>query len=168
MNAFIRLLLTFSFFFLANAAHAQETSFDQWNVHFGFPKDWKVTDKDDLGEGNYYLAVEKKGFDSSGLLMINITPGRMNLNDHIKNFEESIGSNITSAKFSAVEPGSYGNYSGVTVGYTFSVMSIDHQATMYCFHVNDKTVIVIAQEADEDHKKNKKGFSQIEKTLRIN
>ena len=167
MKPFIRLFLTFSFFFLANAVQAQKASFDQWGIAFDFPKDWKVTDQEDFGGNNYYLAVEKNGNDASGLFMITITPNKIDLEEHIKSFQENISASIPGAKTGAVKSGSFGSYTGAMSDYTFSLLGIDHQAVMYCFYVNDKTVLVVTQEANEDHNENEQGFEQIEKSLRI-
>lgn len=151
---------------LASTTMAQGKTFDKWGVVFNYPRSWKITEQEEVAPGNFYVSIEKKGEDASGLLMFVWTDGHADLQERLALYENSVSSNIAGAKFGELTEGKFGQYEGIKLPYTFSLMGIEHQANMYCFHAGNQTVVVMAQEANEDVKVNKSGFEQMEKSFK--
>lgn len=145
---------------------SKETPADVYDLSFTCPAGWTVSEQEDYGDSKY-LSIEKKGFTSSGIVMITYANEEFELTDYLDIHKESykeqkIFSNIA---FNKVKDAPYGQYEGITTDYKVSVMSVAHVGRMYVFHANGKTICVTEQEAVEDSTKNKAGFNKIRETF---
>lgn len=161
-HLFIILLFTTVSF----STQAQQ-KFDQWSVSFNYPSDWHITDQEEVAEGSYYLSVEKKGADASGLLVFNLVEGRLEAEDALDTFQQNFEQRISGIKFQKTTAGSFGPHKAQYRAFTFSIMGLEHQGAMYCIKTSSRTLTMIVQEAVEDEAENRGGFQMISESLRI-
>jgi hypothetical protein len=170
MKKYILILVAFiGFLVIPNSGSAQQLPVKYYGVSFICPTGWEVSSKED--EGDYQIiTVEKKGFNSSGIVTITLLDEEYELKDLIQIYrnsieEQSIYSNL---KFYKQTGGTYGQYKGLVCKYTASVLYLPHKGSIYVFNTKGKSVCIIQQEAIEDSVMNKSGFEKLAESLTVN
>ena len=164
------LLLAFVLIINSSCQESKETSFDKYGVSFICPKGWRIVEEEPLEDDyGYYLAIEKEGFDSSGLVVV------MWLEDIIVH-EEVIDMQIDELKAQMthknlkpgyITSGDFNDFKSQVLEFSFSLLGIPHDGKIYCFQNDQRTYLIFMQEALEDNGVNKEGFEVIEKSFQI-
>jgi hypothetical protein len=140
--------------------------FNNGGVSFSIPAGWEITDQEDLDGAGYYLSCEKTGVNASGLVTVSWVNEERSLAEiavaYADNLTENFVAKKADPKMSAQQKSTYNNIPAVKMGYTMKLMGTSFHGTIYCFHLCDKTITVLVQEADEDVKENKAGIHEIE------
>ncbi|WP_353777688.1 hypothetical protein [Winogradskyella sp. 3972H.M.0a.05] len=145
-----------------------DNSVDRNSFAFSCPADWKVTDDEgSIADGYHYLAVEKKGFDSSGLVTISSFNDIVELDDIININIEELFSNSLFDNFNAnpITDSSFNTMTSRSSTFNFSALGVKHEGTIYAFSSEDKTYAIILQGAVEDKASNQEGFEKIENSF---
>ena len=158
------IILFCSFISFLNA----QKKFNKEGVSFNIPKDWSITEEEDWDGEGYYLSVEKDGLDSSGMVTMTWINGEIDLDEWLEetktDFKTNLGKN-SKLKFDKEVSTTYNNIESKSVSYTFSLIGFKHRGNIILFYKNGKSFLMIKQEANEDIKKNKKGFVIIEESF---
>lgn len=143
--------------------------FSRDGVSFSYPSGWSITEQDDMDGIGYYLAVEKSGFDASGLVTLTWVDIVVDRNEYIQTIQEEITDQpfMDNLKFQPEVEGTFGEMPALSSEFTSKTMGIKHDGVIYVFEHEGKTYSVIKQEAREDHQKNKEGFDLIESTFKV-
>jgi hypothetical protein len=153
------LVLLFSF------VPREETLFNKAGISFTVPDEWKITEEEDLDGQGYYLACEKEGANSSGLVTISTINARNDLAETANQYAEALKKNFTAKngnpKMSAAKAAVFNGIAAKSVDYTLTLSGIAHEGRIYCFYCGQKTVTVMVQEALEDKELNKAGIEKI-------
>jgi hypothetical protein len=156
---FLPLVLLFSF------VPRAETPFNKAGISFTVPNEWKITEEEDLDGQGYYLACEKEGANSSGLVTISIINERKDLEETANQYAEALKTNFTAKKanptMSAAKAAVFNGIASKSVDYTLTLLEIPHEGRIYSFYCGQKTVTVMVQEAVEDKEVNKAGIAKI-------
>ena len=169
--------LLLAFFFIAcSSAPSPDQQFAKKGVSFTSPAGWKISEEEEYEESEesysgYYLSVEKEGFDDSGIVIISWIDVEIDLDDWQAICTEEISSNIiyrnTNLKFGPTKAGEINGIPTQSVQASFSLLGLDHEATMHFFHANGKTFDVMIQQATEDDEKNKEGFATLLESFKV-
>jgi hypothetical protein len=136
---------------------------------FNFSDDWKITDTEKIEEGVYYMAVEKNGFDSSGLMTIVSFEELIDLDESIILNIEELQSNVVlrNFKFEPIKNDQFNGIASRSARFVFNTLGIKHEGFVCAFSSDNNSVVIIKQEALEDKKINQEGFETIEKSFEI-
>ncbi|PPK95512.1 MULTISPECIES: PsbP-related protein [Nonlabens] len=136
---------------------------------FSYPEDWHVTDEELIEEGIYYMAVEKKGLNSSGLMTIvsfdYILDHDLMIDMNIE--ELKLNSFINNLNFDPIEDDEFSTIKSRTSSFEFTTMGLKHQGKIIAFTNQGSSYAILTQEALEDHQKNSQGFRIIENSFNI-
>lgn len=148
---------------------AIENKFDNRVCSFNIPADWSITEKEELDAETYYVAVEKKGENASGLVTVVSFEYLIELDDLIEINIEEIKSNsvFKDLDFTSIESSKFNNILARKTSYTFEIMGVPHRGTFFSLSSENNTVIVLFQEAIEDIASNKNGFKVLENSFKI-
>ncbi len=148
-----------------------ETHFSRDGITFTCPNGWQIKDEENLDGLGYSLSVEKDGFSSSGLIMVNWINIPMDEEMYMETYREELGNNViyknAGMAFTDNVPGEYAGHPTLTCTYTASIMGVDHRGTLHILTTEDKTITLCIQEATEDIEKNAVGFEKVETTFKI-
>lgn len=132
---------------------------------FTIPHKWKISRELTTEDKWEYVSCKKKGLMSSGLVMIKCKKGSLDL-------EETLAFEVEKMEVSYNKTGwlnpseiyydTFNDHRAAKVDYTGNFLSLDHSGVIYCFHLCDHTVLWFKQGADEDARKNKAGFQELE------
>ena len=165
------LLLTILFLAVSSCEEPKQTKFDKMGVSFTCPKGWSITDQESIEGQGYYLAAEKDGFTSSGLVTFSWIDGEFNLNEWLKVNKETLGENFVmqnaDIKFGDVEYDKYNGIQTLSMTFTASLLGVDHEGKLQVFHKSNKTFATLSQGAIEDRSENKDGFAGIEGSFKV-
>ncbi|MBR9914335.1 MAG: hypothetical protein GYB32_05820 [Algicola sp.] len=144
-------------------------SYEGKSFKFEHPGDWTITDEEDMGGGIFYIAVEKNGFDSSGLFMVTSFSYPLELDDTIELSMEDYETNtyIKNLEVSPIVDDTFNGMSSRSANFNFRTFGLKHNGKIHAFNFEDSSFIVIKQEATEDQKKNAQGFSLLENSFEI-
>ena len=136
---------------------------------FNYSSDWKISDNEDMGDGVYYVSVEKKGLDDSGLVTIMSYNQMLDLDDLIQFDLDDLKNNESLKKFKNQEfkNSIYNKNDTRSSTYTFEVYGLKFKGIIHAFSSENNTVIIANQEAEEDSKKNASGFKVIEESFQL-
>ena len=137
-----------------------------YGVSFTCPAGWEVTDTGHDGT-TAYVCIEKKGFSSSGLVVMSFTDEDFELDKYLRLTQESFKEHhaFTGIVFQPAVEANYGKYKGIASAYTFKIGTLKHEGKIHVFQENGITMALVHQEAIEDHQKNLSGFEIIEESL---
>jgi len=137
---------------------------------FDFPEDWSITDNEVMDEGVSYLSIEKKGFDSSGLMSIVSFDKLMDLDELINLNVQEFQDNplISSLNFESIVENKFNDIDSRSSNFKFSAIGIEHKGTIYGFNSKSSSYVILRQEAREDKKANAQGFKTIENSFSVN
>jgi len=160
-------LVGFSIF--VSCQNTPESKYRDHQVAFTVAESWTVTEEEDLGEGAYYISIEKEGITSSGLIALTWLSDSIELDlwlDQYKiGFREQKEFRNSGLEFSSYKEVKYNNHEARSFSYTASVMDVDISGIIVAFHHNGRTYSILNQGADEDEEKNRQGFDTFKKTL---
>ncbi|MEO9953694.1 PsbP-related protein [Nonlabens sp.] len=136
---------------------------------FSYPTDWNVTDDELIEEGLHYMAVEKKGINSSGLMTVVSFDYTMDQDLMIDmNIEElKLNSFINNLNFAPIEDDVFSTIKSRSSSFEFSTMGLKHQGKIIAFTSEGSSYVLLTQEALEDHQVNLQGFRIIENSFSI-
>lgn len=136
---------------------------------FNYPKNWNVTDDEAIDDGVHYIAVEKEGLDSSGLVTVISFDYTMDLDDMIEMNIEELRNNsfINNLNVESIEDDQYNTITSRKATFDFSTMGLKHQGNIIAFSGENSSYVLLSQEALEDHAVNKQGFEIIENSFSI-
>lgn len=165
------LSLTLMLFALTSCNEPIETKFEHDGVSLISPTDWKITDEENFDNEGYYLAIEKEGLNSSGLLTITWLNNEVELNDWrsliIGELKKSTPFENSDLAFGSSYESKYNGIKSISTDFSVTILNLKHSGVIHVFNKANKTFGVVKQEADEDNSENKKGFELIEKSLII-
>lgn len=135
-------------------------------VSINYSSDWILESEDLDGEG-YYISIEKKGLDSSGLYQLYWVNGIENpealLEDQKREFSnEPVFSGI---RFSDNYTTYYNKFDAISSEYKVALLEIEGQIT--AFINNNKGFVIITQQDYDSDSENKEGFDIIEKSFSV-
>lgn len=166
----IRVLLFCFVLILAGCKEAPETKFEKDGISVTCPKGWEVTGEENL-DGGYYVAIEKVGLNSSGLINLTWIYGEIGLEEWLEMYKEEFRNNIiyknTNLAFGEPYPGTFNTFDCVTMDFNVSVLGVKHEGFIHVFYGENKTVAVVTQEALEDQSENKEGFETFESSFSL-
>ena len=159
---FILLVICFS------CAEQKDTHVDIYGISLICPSGWKVVETEDY-ESAWYISIEKKGFSSSGMVLIFFTEEDYDLDEYLQLFQESFIDQkvLKNLVFQKANEACYGQYKGIVSAYTFVTLSVKHEGKMYVFHENGITMCIVHQGAVEDRGENLRGFETIRESLSL-
>jgi len=164
----LKIFLAFVFLLLGAASWAGEDAarITVFGLSFDRPAGWEVTETQDYGPSKY-ISVEKKGYNSSGLVIITFTDRNSKPREYLEVHQKSFLNQkiMKELVFSEAKEEYYGKHKGIASSYTFQIASVKHAGKIYVFNTNGMTVSVVHQEAIEDHAANRPGFETIMKSL---
>jgi len=168
-NRMKTLLLSFSilFFFISCKQESPASTFQKDGVSLKIPQGWKITDEDAFDDFGYYLAIEKDGFDSSGLMTITWVKDSLDLKTSVTAQQNEMRDisvyEKANLKFESIASGSFNGITTSDSNFTMSMMGVDHIGEIQSFYERGKTFTILKQEAVEDVSDNASGYLAIEK-----
>lgn len=146
-----------------------EQRFESEFFSFNYPKDWKITDSEEIEKGIYYVSVEKVGFDSSGLITIVSFDELIDLDEMVMMNIEELKNNpsIGNLNFESISNSNFNKTKSRSSSFKFSALGIKHIGLVYAFNGNNSSYVLLKQGAIEDTNKNNEGFTTIEKSFEI-
>jgi hypothetical protein len=165
----INIVLSLFALILCACTEGKDVRVEYYGASFICPAGWSVSETEDYGDYQY-ICVEKKGFDSSGIVTIFLTNEEYELEEYLQNQINALKERAEFSNLQSQNPTKcvFGKYSGIGCKYSASVMLLPLRGSVQIFNANGKTVCILLQEALEDAKANKHGFETIRESLTIN
>lgn len=164
----ITILLLASVLISSCTNQAPGGAFSLAGVNFSYPSGWEITEQEG-DESDYYLSIEKVGFNESGVITLSWFYGILNPEDYIYFFEEEFQQNalFQDVIFSPVENNTFHGINTFSSDYTFSVLSLKHSGVIHTFEKDSITYMILLQGANEDFIGNNAGFNSFESSFTI-
>ncbi len=142
--------------------------FELQGVSFNYPDDWRITEQEKLEDNGYYLAVEKKGWNTSGIVALTWID-EADEEACLQVFQESLKRQLFFKKveFSPARKTTFNKKSAIVSDFTASVLGMKHRGSVFILTSGEKTYALMKQEMLEDIEKNKAGFKLIETTFTV-
>lgn len=157
---------------LISCQESPETKFEKDGIRFVCPTGWKITEEQSIETGGYYLAIEKDGFNSSGILSVSWINTELDFTEWINIYKDELKDNIiyknADLTFGKTYPAEFNTMRSTAIDFTANIVGLKHEGTILIFYENGKTFAVLKQQAVEDKVKNEKGFEAIEKSFSVN
>lgn len=148
-----------------------EFKFKKDGVSFAGPAGWKISDEENIDDIGYYLSVEKDGFDSSGIVTISWVNDTLELQNYLEIYQDELKSNPiyknSDLTFEAITANTFNSIASESSSFKMSVLGVQHKGIIHSFYGNNKTIVVLKQEAIEDTDENKLGFERIEESFTL-
>ena len=165
-----RYLLSVLLFFIPATADAQKW-YEQMGITFKIPSGWIINDEQPE-KNAYSFSCEKEGDIESGIVSFAYIGRDLDMNAFLalcmQNAENSSrmsdGKNFTWGKDTTEVK--VGDFIARQVTYTVSFMGLAFSNKIMVLKACGNMVMLNSTEADEDHKKNKKGFDTIINSLK--
>ena len=143
-------------------------SYSSDTFQFEYPKNWHITDEEQIDDEIFYLSIEKKGINDSGIYTIVSYEGEYYLDELIDLNVEELKTNtfLKGLKKSENKDGSFSHYEGRNATFNFTSFGLKHSGEIFTFMTETHTFYVLRQGADEDESKNKEGFQLIEQSFK--
>ena len=140
-------------------------------VSFTCPEGWKITDHENyFGFGNY-IAIEKDGFKSSGIISYTWLNSESDLDDYLTELKVELKSSLFFRKsdlsFGEAYESSYNYLDTKTVDYHFTLFKVEHKGIIYLANEAGKTICILKQEAIQDSQENKAGYDKLERSFKV-
>jgi len=156
---------------LISCKESPETKFEKYGISLTCPTGWKITDEENLDNQGYYIAIEKDGFNSSGLVAVTWVNDSLDLYSWLEIFQDELKNNIvykySNLIFETPTRNEFNKSSSIAAAFKVSIIGVKHEGIIHVFYGNDKTIAVLIQEAVEDKAKNKTGFDIIERSFTL-
>ena len=134
-------------------------------VTYTCPQGWSVTDELDYGGVGHYSACEKDGENSSGVFVLSWFGIEQELNESLGDMRDTLkegyGGEGMDVEFSEPEEAVFKGYDALVSGYAISAEGIRHQGKIIAFNCNEKSVVILSQEAAKDHDEYLADFERI-------
>ncbi|MBU4265646.1 MAG: hypothetical protein L6243_05520 [Candidatus Altiarchaeales archaeon] len=134
-------------------------------VTYTCPEGWTITDELDYGGVGHYSACEKDGENSSGVFVLSWFGIEQGLNESLGDMrgtlEEGYGGEGMDVEFSEPEEAVFKGYDALVSDYSLSLEGIDFQGKIIAFNCNEKSVVILSQEAAKDHDEYLADFERI-------
>ncbi|MBN1759587.1 MAG: hypothetical protein JW863_14770 [Chitinispirillaceae bacterium] len=139
------------------------------NVSFSYASGWSITEQEDYGESGYYLSVEKKGFDESGLMTVTWINAIRDSMDYLEIIQQEYRKQklLKNLEFAPIRKSTFNGMPSLSCDFKFKTIGVGHNGTIYVFLKGGKTYSIIRQEALEDVSKNKEGFELLESSFKV-
>jgi hypothetical protein len=153
-------------FALASCGGSPEKTYSKHGVTFTKPAGWKVTDEEYLPEANTVF-VEKEGFTSSGLVLVQWYPEPVDPEMMVQVYVESLSAADETTNFERAEIESIeiNGEKGASIRFSFRASGMPCSGKCYCYPCGSSTMLVSVQGADEDKEANDTGFKTVEKSI---
>ncbi len=152
-----------------SCTESPEKKFSKNGISFTCPKGWIITEEEDYNNEGYYLSLEKEGITSSGLLTVTWINDSLDLYSYLEVFQTELKNNViykhTDLSFDPSIPGIFNSDTTLSTTYGVSILGVGHRGIIHAFYGKGKTIAILKQEALEDIKSNKIGFSKIEESF---
>jgi len=159
------------FLFITSCSESKPAKFERDGVLITSPTGWEIIDQESIDDQGYYLSIEKDGFDSSGIVTMTWINGEIDLGEWAYLFQEELMNNIiyrnSNIQFEEAVDDTYNDIDTSSIGFTASILGLDHEGNIHFFYKGDKTFAILIQEAMEDNVTNKPGFDLIEKGFKV-
>lgn len=151
------------------SSETSKTKFENNVLAFNYPKDWTITDSETIEKGIHYLAIEKEGLNSSGIMTIISFEDLIDLDDSIMMNIEELQNNslIQNLNFDTIKDSQFNTITSRALHFDFSTIGIKQEGMIYAFSNTSNSVVILKQEALEDIKENSDGFNTIENSFKI-
>ncbi|WDF45199.1 hypothetical protein PQ459_09840 [Chryseobacterium sp. KACC 21268] len=168
MRYFISLLLVT--IFCSCSKEIKEKNYTDKDLEIDLPVGWTISDQEDFGTGKYF-AIEKNGFNSSGVVTISFVESDRNLEEWIEmNMDELKSSFIlkkADVKFGKIIQTKFQNMDALSSEYRLNLLGVGHSGVIYAFSKNGRVFAFMQQGADEDSDDNESGFAHLQSNLII-
>lgn len=148
----------------------KEKNYISKDIEIDYPTGWKITDQEDFGTGKYF-AIEKSGFNASGVVTISLLESDYDLEKWIKLNIEQLKSSFTlkkaDVKFGKIVKTKFQNLDALSSEYKMKLLGLDHSGIIYVFSKNGKVFAFMQQGADEDNDENEEAFIHLKNNLII-
>jgi RecA-family ATPase len=153
-----------------NSEEVSENTFKSKVFNFNYPEDWSITDSEEIEKGIYYLAIEKKGLDASGLMTVVSFEELIDKDASIQINIEQLQNNpvINNLEYGPLEDATFNSLESRVSSFHFKTMGLKHEGMIYALTSKNYSVVILKQEALEDKKDNAEGFYTIENSFSIN
>ncbi len=156
--------------FLSSCKETPETKFKKDGISLTCPKGWAITEEEKVDDG-YYLAIEKDGIYSSGIVTISWANNDVDLSVWLELIKQEFVSNPvyknSDLEFSENFETNYNGINSISVKFTATILKLKHEGMLHVFNKNGKSVFVLEQVAVDDKIKNKNGFKIIEQSFKL-
>ena len=144
-------------------------NFTRDGVSFTYPSGWSITEQEDLDGLGYYLAVEKAGFDASGLFALTWINGILDEQEYLGTIQEEFQNQtvLSDIEFQPARIDAFNGIEAISCDYKFHTLGVKHSGIITIFISGEKTYAVTRQEAIEDILKNKNGFDLMESSFKV-
>lgn len=161
-------LLLIPFLFIS-CLDSPEKEIVKEGLTFTLPAGWKMVNDDIIEGQGHFIALEKRGFSSSGLIAITWINEIIDLDNWLELYMDALGDNIiyknSNLTYDEPRKGEYNGIETTSVNFTVKIIGIGHQGVIHAFYGNARAYIILQQEAVADNYKNKNGFETFEKSF---
>lgn len=138
-------------------------------IHFICPENWKITEEETVENGAYYLSIEKRGWDESGLITLCIFDDSLDRSEVLKVYREALKDNFilkhADINFFAEKDSVFSTYESVSEEYTVELLGAKMEGIMHCFYTCNQTIYFLKQTEIGDTDKNAPGFATFERSF---
>ncbi|TXG36880.1 hypothetical protein [Seonamhaeicola maritimus] len=163
------IIITLFLFLVSSCKESEQSLFEENGLSFICAKGWSVVDKEFLEGDTYFLSLEKDGFDSSGAITLVVSDYFINSNANIEAYQNELKTAYIFKKANIVfEPIKFDKFNGFdckSSDFTFKLLGLEHHGIIYSFFKDDRSFLILRQEAIEDRTDNEEGFHLFESTL---
>ncbi len=166
-----RILLAVVSLFITTMSYGEANTdkhFELQGVSFNYPDDWRITKQEKVEDNGYYLSVEKKGWDTSGIVVFTWVD-EVDEEAYLKVLQEILKGQpfFRKVEFSPVRQTIFSKKPAIVSDVTASILGMKARGSIYVFTSGEKTYSVIEEEMLEDAEKNKADFKLIETTFTV-
>jgi hypothetical protein len=159
--------------FLVSCNEGPASKFEKDGIRITCPGGWHISEQEKVDNDGYYLAIEKKGLTSSGLIAITwIREQDLDLKYWLEESKAELKNdptfNKSDLRFGKIVPDQFNHIKALSLSYQVSVLGVEHKGIMYAFRSKGKSVHILKQEAVEDTNSNEEGFEIIEHSFTMN
>jgi len=134
-------------------------------VTYTCPEGWSITDELDYGGVGHYSACEKDGENSSGVFVLSWFGVEQELSESLGDMRSTIEGGYDDEgmdiEVSEPEDAFFNGYEALVSDYSLSLGEIDFQGKIIAFNCNEKSAVILSQEAAKDHDEYLADFERI-------
>lgn len=151
---------------IASCGGSPEETYSNHGIAFTKPAGWKITDEEYTPEANT-LFVEKEGFTSTGLVLLQWYPEPVDPELMVEVYVESLSAAEETTNFERTEAESVqiNGQRGASIRFSFRANGMPCSGKCYCYPCGSSTMLISIQGADEDKDANDPGFKTVEKSI---
>lgn len=158
-------------FLFVSCKPSPAVKYNNEGISFVCPTGWKITDDESYYGLGHYLAIEKDGWGSSGILTLTWLDGESDPESYLNDLKSDLKNNIIYRKsdmsFGEHYESKYNNLTSLAVDFTVTTLGIAHQGKIHTINIGGRSVTIIIQEATEDAAINKAGFEKLESSFKV-